>query len=154
MGNRYNIKSVRRSTDGPRRLKLVKAETGKVWLVIGRRYYNCDTIGQARSLAHQECQQILHDRKEKLKHFQESPIDELDLEFGGHELHGVACPWVEYKIIVQSDVMKDGYQKFLLPHGRVIVCERILTERYPQGKPVQGFEKGQAGRPESNRRKF
>jgi hypothetical protein len=154
MKEKFKTDSIDRKPDGHKVIRVIPSTPGKVWLVINKASYNCNSVNAARLKARTVSEKILLARRERQRREQERIRTEENSEYGCL-LSGDDKSWVEYQIVVESDdPMNEGSQRYFIPGKDMVFCKEILPERYPQGKPPQGYEKGQAGRPETNRRRF
>jgi hypothetical protein len=158
MKDKFKIEATTNTGDGHKRIKLAHQTTGNVSLVINTKSYECDSLKSARALAHRICRRVLSAREKRMKENEEHP----ECRF---QLYDDDKKWVEYKILLKDtsnieslNPPEDDFHTSLYEDERVEANRphhQVIIERYPQRKAaVRGYEKGQAGRPESNRRKF
>lgn len=143
MKGEYKVRSATPTRDGHKRITLNKHVAGKVVLLVDGQEYYRDSIESARWLAHQIIdKKILRTQKRR----------------------GLVNNSIEYRMIIQiipiSELpeigsIEDECRRIeLAERRRKGTFPKVIIERYPQGKTVHGYEKGQAGRPETNRRRF
>jgi hypothetical protein len=150
MKGNHKVKHVSRMANGHKRISISPRIAGKVRLLIdGQRHYR-DSLESARQLAHRIAQKILLNRQQK----QGSPFRSAE---DGRS-------WVEYRLIIEEKPfselpeigsLEDECRRIELAEKRSQgIIPRVIIERYPPGKRVSAYESAQAGRPETNRRKF
>jgi len=150
MKSKYKVTSIQRTADGHKRISLTKPIAGKVRLMIANQTHYRDSLEDARWLAHSIAQQIFLKRQQK----RNSPFHSTEDD----------RTWVEYRMVIEDIPLSEMPEVGSLEHECICMelmekyrqgkGPKVIIERYTQGRQVQGYEKGQAGRPESNRRKF
>lgn len=143
MKGEYKVKSTNPTPDGHKRITLNKPIAGKVILLVDGQEHYRDSIESARWLAHRIIdKKILRTQKRR----------------------GLVSTSIEYRMIIpdlpiselpEIGSIEDECRRIELAEKRKKgIGPKVIIERYPEGKPVHGFPKGQAGRPETNRRRF